>query len=135
MTSIPKLLIANRGEIALRILRTCEEMGIPTVAVYSQADRTSLPVQLAHESVCIGEAPSSKSYLNIPNLIAAALTRGATAIHPGYGFLSENARFAEICADHKLLFIGPSPQAIVAMGDKSTAKNHATGGSTHHSRQ
>ncbi|MCA1904650.1 MAG: ATP-grasp domain-containing protein, partial [Cyanobacteria bacterium KgW148] len=122
MTSIPKLLIANRGEIALRILRTCEEMGIPTVAVYSQADRTSLPVQLAHESVCIGEAPSSKSYLNIPNLIAAALTRGATAIHPGYGFLSENARFAEICADHKLLFIGPSPQAIVAMGDKSTAK-------------
>ncbi len=122
MNPIPKLLIANRGEIALRILRTCAEMGIPTVAVYSQADRTSLPVQLADEAVCIGEAPSSKSYLNIPNLIAAALTRGATAIHPGYGFLSENARFAEICADHKLMFIGPSPQAIVAMGDKSTAK-------------
>ncbi|MFN3360880.1 MAG: acetyl-CoA carboxylase biotin carboxylase subunit [Pseudanabaenaceae cyanobacterium] len=118
----PKILIANRGEIALRILRTCEELGIPTVVVYSQADRNSLPVQLATEAVCIGEAPSSKSYLNIPNIIAAALTRGATAIHPGYGFLSENARFAEICADHKLLFIGPSPAAIAAMGDKSTAK-------------
>ncbi len=122
MIPIPKLLIANRGEIALRILRTCAEMGIATVAVYSKADRTSLPVQLADEAVCIGEAPSSKSYLNIPNLIAAALTRGATAIHPGYGFLSENARFAEICADHKLLFIGPPPSAILAMGDKSTAK-------------
>ncbi|MCS6959988.1 MAG: acetyl-CoA carboxylase biotin carboxylase subunit [Pseudanabaenaceae cyanobacterium SKYGB_i_bin29] len=118
----PKILIANRGEIALRILRTCEEMGIPTVVVYSQADRNSLPVQLATEAVCIGEPPSSKSYLNIPNIIAAALSRGATAIHPGYGFLSENARFAEICADHKLLFIGPSPAAIAAMGDKSTAK-------------
>lgn len=117
-----KILIANRGEIALRILRTCEEMGIATVAVHSTVDRDSLHVQLADEAVCIGEAPISKSYLNIPSIIAAALTRNATAIHPGYGFLSENARFAEICADHGIVFIGPSPEAIQAMGDKSTAK-------------
>lgn len=117
-----KLLIANRGEIALRILRTCEEMGIATVAVHSTVDRHALHVQLADEAVCIGEAPSSKSYLNIPNIIAAALTRGATAIHPGYGFLAENARFAEICADHNLTFVGPTPEAILSMGDKSTAK-------------
>ncbi len=117
-----KILIANRGEIALRILRTCEEMGISTVAVHSTIDRHALHVQLADEAVCIGEAPSSKSYLNIPNIIAAALTRNATAIHPGYGFLAENARFAEICADHQISFIGPSPEAIRAMGDKSTAK-------------
>lgn len=117
-----KILIANRGEIALRILRTCEEMGIATVAVHSTIDRHSLPVQLADEAVCIGDPPSSKSYLNIPNIIAAALTRNATAIHPGYGFLAENARFAEICADHQIIFIGPSPEAIRAMGDKSTAK-------------
>lgn len=117
-----KILIANRGEIALRILRTCEEMGIGTVAVHSTVDRAALHVQLADESVCIGEAPSSKSYLNIPRIIAAALTRNATAIHPGYGFLAENARFAEICADHEIVFIGPSPEAILAMGDKSTAK-------------
>jgi acetyl-CoA carboxylase biotin carboxylase subunit len=117
-----KILIANRGEIALRILRTCEEMGIPTVAVHSTIDRHALHVQLADEAVCIGEAPSSKSYLNIPNIIAAALTRNATAIHPGYGFLAENARFAEICADHQISFIGPTPEAIRAMGDKSTAK-------------
>ncbi|MGI0487084.1 acetyl-CoA carboxylase biotin carboxylase subunit [Pantanalinema rosaneae CENA516] len=117
-----KILIANRGEIALRILRTCEEMGIATVAVHSTIDRHSLHVQLADEAVCIGEPPSSKSYLNIPNIIAAALTRNASAIHPGYGFLAENARFAEICADHKIAFIGPSPDAIRAMGDKSTAK-------------
>lgn len=122
MAAIAKLLIANRGEIALRILRTCEEMGIPTVAVYSSADRNSLHVQLATEAVCIGDAPSNKSYLNIPNIIAAALTRHANAIHPGYGFLSENARFAEICADHNLIFVGPSPLAITSMGDKSTAK-------------
>jgi acetyl-CoA carboxylase biotin carboxylase subunit len=122
MGAMDKLLIANRGEIALRILRTCEELQIPTVAVYSVADRNSLPVQLATEAVCIGEAPSNKSYLKIPNIIAAALTHNATAIHPGYGFLSENARFAEICADHNLLFVGPSPAAILAMGDKSTAK-------------
>src|ERR671933_2777278 len=117
-----KILIANRGEIALRILRTCEEMGIATVAVHSTIDRHALHVQLADEAVCIGEAPSSKSYLNIPNIIAAALTRNATAIHPGYGFLAENARFAEICADHQISFIGPTPEAIRAMGDKSTAK-------------
>ncbi|NES93676.1 MAG: acetyl-CoA carboxylase biotin carboxylase subunit [Desertifilum sp. SIO1I2] len=117
-----KILIANRGEIALRILRTCEEMGISTVAVHSTIDRHALHVQLADEAVCIGEAPSGKSYLNIPNIIAAALTRNATAIHPGYGFLAENAKFAEICADHQIAFIGPSPAAIRAMGDKSTAK-------------
>ncbi len=119
---ISKILIANRGEIALRILRTCEEMGIATVAVHSTVDRNALHVQLADEAVCIGEPASAKSYLNIPNIIAAALTRNATAIHPGYGFLAENARFAEICADHQLIFIGPSPAAITAMGDKSTAK-------------
>ncbi|MBE9008863.1 acetyl-CoA carboxylase biotin carboxylase subunit [Pseudanabaenaceae cyanobacterium LEGE 13415] len=117
-----KILIANRGEIALRIIRTCEELGIATVAVHSTIDRNSLHVQLADEAVCIGEPPSGKSYLNIPNIIAAALTRNATAIHPGYGFLAENARFAEICADHQIAFIGPSPDAIRAMGDKSTAK-------------
>jgi acetyl-CoA carboxylase, biotin carboxylase subunit len=117
-----KILIANRGEIALRILRTCEEMGIATVAVHSTTDRNALHVQLADEAVCIGEPSSSKSYLNIPNIIAAALTRNATAIHPGYGFLAENARFAEICADHKIAFIGPSPDSMRSMGDKSTAK-------------
>lgn len=117
-----KILIANRGEIALRILHSCEELGIATVAVHSTIDRHALHVQLADESVCIGPPPSSKSYLNIPNIISAALTRNATAIHPGYGFLAENARFAEICADHKISFIGPSPEAILAMGDKSTAK-------------
>ncbi|MBF2021366.1 MAG: acetyl-CoA carboxylase biotin carboxylase subunit [Hydrococcus sp. C42_A2020_068] len=117
-----KILIANRGEIALRILHSCEELGIATVAVHSTIDRHALHVQLADESVCIGPPPSSKSYLNIPNIISAALTRNATAIHPGYGFLAENARFAEICADHQITFIGPSPEAIRAMGDKSTAK-------------
>ena len=119
---ISKILIANRGEIALRILHSCEELGITTVAVHSTIDRQALHVQLADESVCIGPPSSSKSYLNIPNIISAALTRNATAIHPGYGFLAENAKFAEICADHKITFIGPSPDAIRAMGDKSTAK-------------
>ena len=118
-----KILIANRGEIALRIIRTCEEMGISTVAVHSTVDRHALHVQLADEAVCIGEASSQKSYLNIPNIIAAALTRNAGAIHPGYGFLAENARFAEICADHQLVFVGPSPDSIRKMGDKSTAKD------------
>jgi acetyl-CoA carboxylase biotin carboxylase subunit len=117
-----KILIANRGEIALRILHGCEEMGIATVAVHSTIDRNALHVQLADESVCIGPSPTSKSYLNIPNLMAAALTRNVTAIHPGYGFLAENARFAEICADHRITFIGPSPEAIRTMGDKSTAR-------------
>ncbi|MDJ0688132.1 MAG: acetyl-CoA carboxylase biotin carboxylase subunit [Xenococcaceae cyanobacterium MO_188.B32] len=117
-----KILIANRGEIALRIIHTCAEMGIATVAVHSTIDRQALHVQLADESVCIGPPPSGKSYLNIPNIIAAALTRNAEAIHPGYGFLAENARFAEICADHQIAFIGPTTEAILAMGDKSTAK-------------
>jgi acetyl-CoA carboxylase, biotin carboxylase subunit len=122
-----KILIANRGEIALRIIRTCEEMGIGTVAVHSTIDRNSLHVQLADEAVCIGEPPSSKSYLNIPNIIAAALTRKAEAIHPGYGFLAENARFVEICNDHQLTFIGPTPESIRAMGDKATAKKTMQG--------
>ena len=117
-----KILIANRGEIALRILHSCEELGIKTVAVHSTIDNQSLHVQLADESICIGPPSSSKSYINIPNIISAALIHNATAIHPGYGFLSENARFAEICADHKIVFIGPSPEVIDAMGDKSTAK-------------
>ena len=117
-----KVLIANRGEIAVRVIRACEELGISTVAVHSTADRQALHVQLADEAVCIGDAASSKSYLNIPNIIAAALTHNATAIHPGYGFLAENAKFVEICNDHQIAFIGPSPAAIRAMGDKSTAK-------------
>ncbi len=117
-----KILIANRGEIALRILHTCTEMGIATVAVHSTIDHQALHVQLADESVCIGPPHSGKSYLNIPNIIAAALTRNATAIHPGYGFLAENASFAEICADHNLTFIGPTKEAMLAMGDKATAK-------------
>jgi acetyl-CoA carboxylase, biotin carboxylase subunit len=121
--SFSKLLIANRGEIALRIVRTCSEMGIATVAVHSTVDRQALHVQLADEAVCIGEPLSSKSYLNIPNIISAAMTRNAGAIHPGYGFLSENARFAEICADHQITFVGPSPFAMRSMGDKSTAKD------------
>ena len=120
---IGKLLIANRGEIALRILRTCREMGIATVAVHSTVDRNALHVQLADEAVCVGEAPSSRSYLNIPNILAAATSRGADAIHPGYGFLAENANFAEICQAHSITFVGPSPESIRAMGDKSTAKH------------
>jgi acetyl-CoA carboxylase biotin carboxylase subunit len=119
---IGKLLIANRGEIALRILRSCRELGIPTVAIHSTVDRNALHVQLADEAVCVGEAPSGRSYLNIPNILAAATSRGADAIHPGYGFLAENANFAEICNDHGLTFVGPSPEAIRSMGDKSTAK-------------
>jgi len=120
---IGKLLIANRGEIALRILRTCREMGIATVAVHSTVDRNALHVQLADEAVCVGEAPSSRSYLNIPNILAAATSRGADAIHPGYGFLAENANFAEICQAHSITFVGPSPESIRAMVDKSTAKH------------
>lgn len=119
---IGKVLIANRGEIALRILRSCQELGLATVAVYSTVDRNALHVQLADEAVCVGEPASSKSYLNIPNILAAATSRGVDAIHPGYGFLAENDRFAEICRDHGITFVGPSPHAIRSMGDKATAK-------------
>lgn len=118
-----KVLIANRGEIALRILRTCHELGLKTVAVYSKADRDSLHVRFAGEAVCIGEAPSRDSYLRIDRLIAAAEITGADAIHPGYGFLSENEDFAAICQDHGLTFIGPTPDTIRRMGDKSLAKD------------
>ena len=117
-----KVLIANRGEIALRIIRTCREMGIPTVAVYSTIDRDSLPVKFADEAVCIGPPASAKSYLHIPSIIAAAEVTGADAIHPGYGFLAENAEFARVCQDHDLTFIGPRPETISSMGDKSVAK-------------
>ena len=117
-----KILIANRGEIALRIIRTCKEMGIKTVAVYSTADKESLHVRFADEAVCIGPAPSSESYLNIPAIIAAAEITNVDAIHPGYGFLSENSKFAKICAEHDIKFIGPTPEMIDQMGDKATAK-------------
>ncbi|MCW3467740.1 acetyl-CoA carboxylase biotin carboxylase subunit [Chitinophaga nivalis] len=117
-----KILIANRGEIALRIIRTCKEMGIKTVAVYSTADKDSLHVKFADEAVCIGKPQSSESYLNIPHLMAAAEITNADAIHPGYGFLAENARFAEICGEHGIKFIGPTPDMIRRMGDKMTAK-------------
>lgn len=118
-----KILIANRGEIALRIIRTCKEMGIKTVAVYSTADRDSLHVRFADEAVCIGPAPSPLSYLSMPNIIAAAEITNADAIHPGYGFLSENAKFSSICRDHGIKFIGASPEMINSMGDKSNAKD------------
>jgi len=117
-----KILIANRGEIALRIIRTAKEMGIKTVAVYSKADADSLHVRFADEAVCIGPAPSSESYLNIPHIIAAAEITNADAIHPGYGFLAENAKFAKICYDHGIKFIGPTPEMISRMGDKATAR-------------
>src|ERR1700746_2118235 len=117
-----KILIANRGEIALRVIRTCKEMGIKTVAVYSTADRESLHVKFSDEAVCIGKPASMDSYLNIPHLMAAAEITNADAIHPGYGFLAENAKFAQICTDHGIKFIGPTPDMINAMGDKITAK-------------
>ncbi len=117
-----KILIANRGEIALRVIRTCREMGIKTVAVYSKADEESLHVRFADEAVCIGPAQSRESYLKIPNIIAAAEITNADAIHPGYGFLSENANFSKICAEHKIKFIGASAEMINKMGDKATAK-------------
>lgn len=118
-----KVLIANRGEIALRIIRTCKEMGIKTVAVYSTADRDSLHVRFADEAVCIGPPASKDSYLNIPRLMAAVEITNADAIHPGYGFLAENAGFAEICSDYGIKFIGPTPDQIRKMGDKITAKD------------
>ena len=117
-----KILIANRGEIALRVIRTCKEMGIKTVAVYSKADEESLHVRFADEAVCIGPAPSNESYLKIPNIIAAAEITNADAIHPGYGFLSENSKFSRICAEHEIKFIGASGDQIDKMGDKATAK-------------
>jgi acetyl-CoA carboxylase biotin carboxylase subunit len=117
-----KILIANRGEIALRVIRTCKEMGIKTVAVYSTADKDSLHVRFADEAVCIGPAASSESYLNIPNIIAAAEITNADAVHPGYGFLSENSKFSRICSENGIKFIGPSPDMIDKMGDKATAK-------------
>ncbi len=119
---LKKILIANRGEIALRIIRTCKELGISTVAVYSETDRDSLHVVFADEAVCIGPAQSTSSYLKIPNIISAAVITGADAVHPGYGFLAENADFAEICRDSNLTFIGPEPEAIRKMGDKAFAK-------------
>ena len=117
-----KILIANRGEIALRVIRTCKEMGIKTVAVYSTADKDSLHVKFADEAVCIGKPSSMDSYLNIPHIMAATEITNADAIHPGYGFLAENAKFAQICTDHGIKFIGPTPDMINAMGDKITAK-------------
>ncbi len=117
-----KVLVANRGEIALRIVRACRELGIGSVAIFSEADRASTHVRVADEAFCVGPGPVPRSYLNVPNIISAALVSGCDAIHPGYGFLAENARFAEICADHGLKFIGPRPEIITAMGDKATAK-------------
>ncbi len=117
-----KILIANRGEIALRVIRACKELGIKTVAVYSEADETSLHRRFADESICIGPAPSTESYLNIPNIISAAEVTGAKAIHPGYGFLAENSKFAKICGEHGITFLGPSPEVIEKLGDKATAR-------------
>lgn len=117
-----KILIANRGEIALRVIRTCREMGIKTVAVYSTADKDSLHVKFADEAVCIGKPAGADSYLNIPHIMAAAEITNADAVHPGYGFLAENAKFSQICADHGIKFIGPTPEMINKMGDKITAK-------------
>lgn len=123
---IQKILIANRGEIACRIIWTCKEMGIKTVAVHSEADRESLHVRFADEAVCIGPAPSSQSYLNIPAIISAAEITDADAIHPGYGFLAESATFAKVCEDCNIKFIGPRPDVIAMMGDKVEARRTMT---------
>ena len=120
-----KVLIANRGEIALRVIRACRELGVQTVAVYSEADRESLHVRFADDDVCIGPPPSRSSYLKIPNIIAAAEITGADAIHPGYGFLAENAEFADICKASNITFIGPTGDQIRQMGDKATARRLA----------
>src|ERR1043166_1762356 len=120
-----KILIANRGEIALRVLRACKELGIATVAVHSTADADAMHVRLADESVCIGPPPARESYLNVPALLTACEITGANAVHPGYGFLSENARFAEILAEHDVQFIGPRAEHIRLMGDKIEAKRTA----------
>ena len=122
MREFGKILIANRGEVALRVIRACRELGIGTVAVYSEADRDCLHARMADEAVCIGPPPSAGSYLNVQNIISAALVTGANAVHPGYGFLAENANFARACADSGLVFIGPSPDAIERMGDKAVAR-------------
>src|SRR3989344_7273858 len=120
-----KILIANRGEIALRVIRACREMGIQTVAIHSDADRDSLHTRMADKAICIGPAPAADSYLNIPSIISACEISGADAVHPGYGFLSENEDFAEICEAHGLAFIGPSRDAIARMGNKIEAKKIA----------
>src|SRR5450830_352155 len=120
-----KILIANRGEIAMRVIRACKELGIPTVAVHSTADADAMHVRFADESVCIGPPAAKDSYLNIPAILSACEITGADAVHPGYGFLSENARFAEILADHDVHFIGPKPEHIRLMGDKIEAKRTA----------
>ena len=119
---VKKVLIANRGEIALRILRACRDLAIPSVLVYSEADRDSLPVRLADETVCIGPGPSAKSYLSVPNIISAALITGCDAVHPGYGFLSEDRYFAEICGEYNLTFIGPTADSIARVGNKAEAR-------------
>ncbi|MDX8339447.1 acetyl-CoA carboxylase biotin carboxylase subunit [Draconibacterium sp. IB214405] len=126
MNKIKKILIANRGEIAIRVMRTCRELDIETVAIYSEADRTSLHVRYAHEAYYVGKAPSSESYLNVDKIIEIAKASGADAIHPGYGFLSENAAFARRCTDEGIIFIGPSPEVIVQMGDKIQARDAMT---------
>ncbi len=119
---IKKVLIANRGEIAVRIIRTCREMGIRTVAIYSEADKEALHTKLADEAICVGPAPSNKSYLNIKNILEAACLTGADSIHPGFGFLSENAKFAKMCEESNIKFIGPNFKIIELMGNKSNAK-------------
>src|SRR6476660_8611980 len=124
-----KVLVANRGEIALRVLNACRELGVRTVAVYSEADRNSLHVRFADEAICIGPPPSSESYLNIPQVISAAEIANVDAIHPGYGFLSENANFAEVCAASHITFIGPAPDVLRMMGEKDQARREmATAG-------
>src|SRR5476649_581097 len=120
--NIQKVLIANRGEIAIRVIRACHDLGLQTVAVYSQADSEALHVLQADEAICIGEAPSQRSYLKVANILSACEITGADAVHPGYGFLSENANFASICESCGLNFIGPSHQSIALLGDKSKAK-------------
>ena len=120
---IKKVLIANRGEIAVRIIRACREMGIETVAVYSEADREALHTKLADEAVCIGPAPSSESYLSMDRILSATIVTGADAIHPGFGFLSENSKFAELCEQCNITFIGPGSQVIAKLGNKQEARN------------
>ncbi len=120
---IKKVLIANRGEIAVRIIRACREMGIETVAVYSEADKEALHTKLADEAICIGPAPSSESYLSMENIISATIVSGADAIHPGFGFLSENSKFAELCEQCNITFIGPDSKVIASLGNKQVARN------------